>query len=65
MKTREERGETRRALTHDEFEQYIEEHLELCRRAKTDPSVKLPVINGIENMLKFNEMTERSRAGRW
>ena len=65
MNTREERGETKRALTREEFEQYLEEHLELCWRAKTDPSVKLPVINGIEDMLKFNEMTERSRAGRW
>ena len=65
MNTREERGETRRALTREEFQQYLEERLELYRRAKTDPSVKLPVINGIENMLKFNEMTERSRAGRW
>ena len=65
MKTREERDETRGALTHDEFEQYLEERLELYRRAKTDPSVRLPVINGIEDMLKFNEMTERSRAGRW
>ena len=65
MDTREERDETRRALTDDEFEQKVKEHIELYRRAKTDPSVKLPVINGIENMLKFNEMTERSRAGRW
>ena len=65
MNTREERGETRRALTREEFEQRVKEHMELCRRAKTDPSIKLPVINGIENMLKFNEMTERSRAGRW
>ena len=65
MKTREERGETRRALTDDEFEQVIKEDLELYRRARTDPSIKLPVINGIEDMLKFNEMTERSRAGRW
>ena len=65
MNTREERDETRRALTREEFQQYLEERLELYRRAKTDPSVKLPVINGIENMLKFNEMTERSRAGRW
>ena len=65
MNTREERGETRRALTDEEFEQKVKEHIELYRRAKTDPSIKLPVINGIENMLKFNEMTERSRAGRW
>ena len=65
MKTREERDETRGALTDDEFEQEIKEHIELYRRAKTDPSVKLPVINGIEDMLKFNEMTARSRAGRW
>ena len=65
MDTREERDETKRALTREEFQQYLEERLELYRRAKTDPSVKLPVINGIENMLKFNEMTERSRAGRW
>ena len=65
MNTLEERGETRRALTDDEFEQVIKDDLELYRRARTDPSIKLPVINGIEDMLKFNEMTERSRAGRW
>ena len=47
------------------LEQILEEHLELHRRARTDPSIKLPVIKPIENMLKFNEMTERSRAGRW
>ena len=47
------------------LEQILEEHLELHRRARTDPSIKLPVIHGIEDMLKFNEMTERSRAGRW
>ena len=47
------------------FEEIITEHIELYRRAETDPSVELPVINGIEDMLKFNEMTERSRAGRW
>ena len=59
------RDETRRALRREELERVLEEHLDLHRRAKTDPSIKLPVINGIENMLKFNEMTERSRAGRW
>ena len=65
MNTLEGRDDARDALTADEFEQYLEERLELYRRAKTDPSIKLPVINGIEDMLKFNEMTERSRAGRW
>ena len=47
------------------LEEIVRERLELYRRAKTDPSIKLPVIKPIENMLKFNEMTERSRAGRW
>ena len=65
MNTREERDETKRALRREEFKQKVKDHIELYRRAKTDPSIKLPVINGIENMLKFNEMTERSRAGRW
>ena len=67
MKTTDARGQGTDVSQDGEktLEQILEEHLELCRRAKTDPSVELPVINGIENMLKFNEMTERSRAGRW
>ena len=67
MKTTDARGQGADVSQDGEktFEQKVKEHMELYRRAKTDPSVKLPVINGIENMLKFNEMTERSRAGRW
>ena len=67
MKTKDERDQGTDVSQDGEktLEQILEEHLELHRRARTDPSIKLPVIHGIEDMLKFNEMTERSRAGRW
>ena len=64
MRTPESKDESKRVLTDEEFEQLIEEHMLLHRRAKTDPSIELPVIKGVEDMIKFNRMTEESRAGR-
>ena len=64
MSTPESQEESKRVLTDEEFDEFLMEMDELYRRAKTDPSIKLPVINGIEDMIEFDRMTEQTRPRR-
>lgn len=64
MSTPESQEESKRVLTDEEFEEFLMERDELYRRAKTDPSIKLPVIKGIKDMIEFDRMTEQTRRRR-